>query len=228
MLRSIQTIRVLSCSCLLTVFVATAGAAEMNLGIVFSSGSVPPSNPSGPWLEYSLLDLGPNSILFTLTATANMTDPEKIGSFYFNFDDALTVADLGFSAPGVVGAFTVPTISKSMNGLKADGDGWYDLRLDFSTSGGLANYFSSGDSLTYVLTYAGAGTANAASFEFQSQPGGSEGTYFAAAHILSTPAGGTGSAWLGATSVTATTIPEPTSAALVLAAVALFGLRRRA
>jgi len=204
-----------------------ARAADMNLGTVFSSGSVSPANPGGPWLNYSLQDFGANTVLFTLSATTNMTDPEKIGSFYFNFDDALTVSDLGFSLLGTSGSFALPIITKGKNALKADGDGYYDLRLDFDVSGGVASNFSAGDSLSYILTYAGAGTANTASFEYQSQPGGGEGTYFAAAHIQSTPAGGSGSAWLGATTVSYATIPEPSTATLLIAAAVALGFRGR-
>lgn len=216
--------------CLTSVVLASlslvnASASQMNLGLVFSAGSVPPSNPSGPWLNYSVQSLGPNSIFFTLTATTNMTDPEKIKEFFFNFDDTLTVADLSFTLQGTAGAFTTPTISRGLNALKADGDGWYDLRLNFDTSGGLADYFNAGDSISYLLTYTGAGAMTEASFEFLSQPGGSEGTYYAAAHILSTPNGG--SAWLGATTVEGfPPVPEPSIAALVLAAFGVMGLRR--
>jgi hypothetical protein len=201
-------------------------AAEMNLTHVFSGGAVPPGNPSTPWLTYSVLDQGLNSVLFTLTATANMTDPEKIGLFYFNFDDSLTVADLDFTLAGTSGDFVLPTISQSSNGLKADGDGYYDLRLEFTVSGGLPNYFNSGDSLNYLLTYSGAGTMTETSFQFLSQPGGGEGVYYAAAHIQSTPGGGKGSAWLGATLVTYPAVPEPAASVLVFAGLALLGLRR--
>jgi hypothetical protein len=202
-------------------------AAEMNLTHVFSPGSVPPGNTNAPWLAYNVQNQGLNSVLFTLTATGNMTDPEKIGLFYFNFDDALTVADLSLTFAGAAGSFSLPGISKGMNALKADGDGFYDLRLSFVTSGGVANYFNSGDSLSYLLTYSGAGTMTETSFEFVSEPGGSEGQYFAAAHIQSTPSGGEGSAWLGATLVTYAAVPEPSTAALVLAGLTMLGLRGR-
>ena len=121
----------------------------------------------------------------------------------------------------------MPTISTGVNSFKADGDGYFDVLLSFNTSGGLPTYFGNGDSLSYLLTYSGIGTMNAASFEFLSLPGGSWGPYYAAAHIQSTPAGGDGSAWLAATSVTDAAIPEPATAAILTAGLAVLGLRRK-
>lgn len=203
-----------------------ATAAEMDLNTVFSDGATPPFSLTTPWLEYRVENLGPNSALFTLTAT-NMTETEKIGGFYFNFDDTLSLANLNFSAPIVnSGLFTTPTISKSVNNYKADGDGKYDILLSFDTSGGLPAYFGNGDSLSYTLTYTGIGTMADSSFAFLSLPAGGWGPYYAAAHIQATPAGGGGSAWLAATAVTYPSVPEPSSAALVVAALMALGLRR--
>ena len=201
-------------------------AAQMDLNTVFSTGAVPPYSTNTPWLEYRLDNLGPNSVLFTLTAT-NMTGTEKIGGFYFNFNDTLSLPDLSFSAPIInAGSFTVPTISKGMNNFKADGDGYYDVLLSFDTSGGLPAYFGNGDSLSYLLTYSGSGTMTDASFAFLSAPGGGWGPYYAAAHIQSTPNGGSGSAWLASLEVTYAPIPEPATAAILTVGLAVLSLRR--
>lgn len=215
------------CLSLVILTLAAGGrvsAVEMNLDTVFSDGAVSPYNLSGPWLEYRVDNIGPSSVLFTLRATASMTGLEKIIRFYFNFSDTLTLADLDFSAPIInSGSFTVPTIGVGVNSFKADGDGRYDVLLSFDTSGGLSSYFGAGDSLSYTLNYTGSGTMTDASFAFFSQQAGLWGPYYAAALIQATPDGGLGGAWIAATTV----VPEPAAAAMLIAGLAVLGLRQR-
>ena len=211
-------------ACLSLVILAlTAGAkisaVEMNLDTIFGGDSTSSYHPGGPWLKYQVDNVGPNSVLFTLKPTASITGNDKVKGFYFNFNDTLSLADLCFSAPIInSGAFTAPTIRKEENGFKAGGDGRYDILLNFDTSGGLASYFGAGDSLSYLLTYTGCETMTDASFAYLSKPSGGWGPYYAAAHIQGVEEG----AWFGATTV----VPEPTTAALLLAGLAVLGLRR--
>jgi hypothetical protein len=207
----------------LVVLALTAGgkisAVEMNLDTIFSNDSGSPRPPGGPWLEYRLDNVGPNSVLLTLRPTASITGHDKVKGFYFNFNDTLSLNDLCFSAPIInSGAFTAPTIRLDENSFKAGGDGRYDIKLSFDVSGGLSSYFGAGDSLSYLLTYTGSETMTDASFAYLSNLSGGFGPYYAAAHIL----GVEGGAWFGATTV----VPEPATAALLMAGLAVLGLRR--
>lgn len=187
------------------------------------SGAVPPDNPNTPWVTAEFMTAG-NDVLFTLTATTNLTDPEKVTGFYFNFDDSLDVQLLNFGFIGLSGTFDFPpAINLSKDAYQADGDGKYDVRFDFSTSGTVANTFGAGDSLTYLISYTTPITDQ--EFAHQSAPAGGHGPFYAAAHVQSTGPSNGDSGWIAAEEVAV--IPEPTSIALAALGLAGFGKRSR-
>src|SRR5262245_43934737 len=166
-------------------FANTARATVMQAYInqVFS-GSATPSG-SQPWLPATFDDTFPGHLPVQLQVTLSITGlvtPEKVDGWYINVDDgqtpptsgtAIDPTTLSFSAPTKVGAFDDPTINLGTNAFKADGDGLYDIRFDFSTSNG--HEFGAGDSVSYVIT--GPSFMNADSFTFLSKPAGGVGPY---------------------------------------------------
>jgi hypothetical protein len=115
----------------------------------------------------------------------------------------------------------VGTGSISSNAYKADGDGKYDILIEFP-SGPPSARFSVGDTSVFTLTNAGGLTPD--DFKFLSLPDGGNGPFFAAAHVQATGTDGKGSGWV------APAVPEPSSLAVAgLGALGLagYGLRRR-
>ena len=153
------------------LFPAAASATSQTLTIgsdIEFSGGQAPASPLHPWIQMTINDNGPNSVIFQLTAP-HLTGNENISEFYFNLDPALSM-DLGslvFSNTVQGGSFTLPTISQQENGFKADGDGRYDNHLSFATGGNVNSTFTSGDSLQYTITGSG---ISAASFDFLIRP----------------------------------------------------------
>jgi hypothetical protein len=198
---------------------------QMDLDILFDGTNTPPANLATPWLTVTFTDQGANQVLFHLEATDNLTGIENVKQFYFNFDDTLDLGALAFTPLGASGDFKLPDWTFDENNLKADGDGKYDVRLDFSSGAQLRKTFGQGDSIAYLLTYGGSEQITEQSFNFFSAPAGGKGPFLVAAHVQNTTDGG--SAWLAADTLSATPIPEPhTLGLLVLAAAAGFARRK--
>jgi hypothetical protein len=113
-----------------------------------------------------------------------------------------------------VGTFDLPVWTFSENGLKADGDGKYDVRLDFLTGSTTSLTFNQNESVRYLLSYGGPEFISEASFNFLSHPAGGNGPFLVAAHVQNTLDGG--SAWLAPSGdAIYTLIPEPSSTGLL-------------
>ena len=199
----------------LLVVMMVAAISNVNASLTFEMGSIfeGPGNPtnSGPWVVAVFTDVAPGTVDLTVTATGLDGDNEKLGAVYFNLDPALDATQIAFSKQSSSGTFDDPVISTGQNDFKADGDGWYDILLDFNTD--TAGAFNGGEAVTYRLALPGL-TENA--FDFMSAPGGGHGPYLTAAHLLSL--GQTqDSAWI--------TVPEP--ATMVLLGLGSILLRKR-
>ncbi len=194
--------------------------------IEFSGGTAPVG--AAPWLTAKFDDAdSTGSVTLTLTAF-NLTASEFISGWYLNLDPSLDVTSLVFSAPTKTGSFSDPGISQGTNAYKADGDGKYDLLLDFATGGGASSRFGVGESVKYTIT--GISTLNANSFSFDSSPDGGHGPFRMAAHVQSI-GDGDDSGWVAPDPAEfGPIVPEPAS--FSLAAGAAIGLtyfvRRRA
>src|SRR5262245_41396438 len=177
----------------LSRFVVCADAAVYTpLNLEFSGGT-PPASATTPWVTATFADEAGGTVLLTLEAP-NLTNPEKMTGFYFNFNDSLNVQNLNFQLVSG-GAFALPTIDLQMNTFKADGDGRYDIRLNFATAGTASQVFGQGDTLVYRLSYTSA--IDASQFGYLSSPAGGNGPFYTAAHIQDTPGGESG--WIAAT-----------------------------
>ena len=157
---------------------------------VFSASSVPPGG-SVPWLNATFVDT-PGGVLLTLS-NANLAATEKTAVVAFNLNPGLAPANLTFGYQSSLGSFTSPTISTGVDAFKADGDGNYDIELQFDIGGGSSATFGNGESVTYLL--GGISGLTVVHFEYLSAPSGGAGPFYAVAHVEGTGSG-IASAWV--------------------------------
>lgn len=132
-------------------------------------------------------DLLTNRVDITITADLFSTS-EKVMDLYLNSAlDPSTFAFTYVSGPIPSG----PTFQSSFNdntgnanGLKADGDGFFDILFTWPTSTGDPNLFEDGETVVYTVKSTDTLNFNAQTFNIFSVPSGGEGTYLAATHIL--------------------------------------------
>jgi len=200
-----------------SIFISQASAStlEIPMDVEYSGGT----DPAGvkPWATATFVDNGLNNVTLTLSA-ANLVSSEFISVWLFNFDPNLTPDLLSFTSVSPAASGPV-SIDSGVNAFNAGPDKYYDIKFDFPTSNGQnSNRFTAGESLIYNITYSGAGSINAYSFNFGST---SDAAYNSAMHIQSISPGGK-SGWVGNTTV----VPEPVSSLLFMSGGAVLGFRR--
>lgn len=155
-----------------------------------------------------------------VTVTNDLVDPGAfIGQLYLNTSVAPLADALGTCVNCAATSGQTMTFNFGSNAFQADGDGLYDIFIDFSTAA--ANRLTPGEVIIFDLTSSTLGFTSD-SFVVFSFPAGGNGPFQAAAHIQSLPNGE--SDWIAAEPV-----PEPASLLLLgtgLIGVAT-GLRKR-
>ncbi|MHC4265482.1 MAG: PEP-CTERM sorting domain-containing protein [Planctomycetota bacterium] len=193
--------------------IVSATVVSFDMTVIFEGPGVP-TNPS-PWVNATFNDGGSaGTVDLTISAPGLAGNPEKISGLYFNLDPALDPTQLLFSAPTLIsGAFKDPVISLGVDSFKADGDGFFDILLDFDPDGP-ALAFNGGDVVQYTITLA---SLTADSFCLPSTPDEGVGEYCAAAHLLSLGVA-QDSAWVAT--------PEPATI-LLIGLGGIFVMRKR-
>jgi len=202
-------------------------AATIDMGMDFTFSGTPPASSTIPWSDATYSDNGDGTVNLTLT-NPNLTGTESAKGVYLNFNDSLNVNNLTFSVVSSSGSFTLPSsINLSKNGNKADGDGFYDILINFATGTTTSQTFGPGDTLTYRISYTS--PISTSDFEFKSAMGGGAGSYYAAEQVQNTLGGGTTGGWIGANNFVV--VPESSmgiAAGLFLAVGAAGSLLRQA
>ena len=143
---------------------------------------------------------------------------EFVSAVYVNFNPALDPDDLTIT-PFDQSA-SAPSISTGTNAFKADGDGFFDILFDFPPPpGSSAAKFTAGESVVFDLSFTS--PIDVSDFDFDSAPGGGNGSYRGAAHVQGIGAGGNDSGWIG----NGASVPEPAVAALLAGALLLIARR---
>lgn len=190
------------------LWLAAVPAQAMTVSVTYPLDYIfsPPTGSGVPLATVTLTDLG-NAVQFDVMNQAGAGT--KFDSLYFNFahgsmnPDQLTFSNVS-AAAGTYSTLLAPTISSTLAGLKADGDGYFDGKFQYDGS----NFLGHGDTLSFRLSAAGQ-DLGVEDFHFFSLPGGGTGSYIMASHIQNMP--GTGSSvWVG----TVAAVPLPAAALL--------------
>lgn len=206
----------------LTAAVWLAPAQAMTVSVTYPLDYIfsPPTGSGVPLATVTLTDLG-SAVQFDVLNQAGAGT--KLDSLYFNFahgsmnPDQLTFSNVS-AAAGTYSTLLAPTISSTLAGLKADGDGYFDGKFQYGGS----NFLGHGQTLSFLLSAAGQ-DLNVDDFHFFSLPGGGTGSYIMASHIRNLQPDGT-SAWVG----TVAAVPLPAAALLFgTGLIGLFGMARR-
>lgn len=201
------------------VLTPSAQAAVVTFGASIEfSGATPPEGPV-PWLTATFDDYGTSGSVDLMLETTNLIDSEHVKEWLFNLDPALDPTALLFSAPIKTGTFTDPTLTTSVNAFLANGDGYFDIQLLFSSADGGDKRFGVGEAVEYTIR--GIPTLTANSFNFLSYEDGGSGEFPTAAHVGGIGPSGDGSGWVS--------VPEPgTLSLLALGGLAVtMRMRRR-
>lgn len=191
---------------LLTIILAAGtGAAHASLSFDPSntfSGTAPAGSLTADFTDVAG---GVQLVITSNLASGENLDPGKALYFNVNPSDDSILSKLSFALIGNTNFNQQAAVLTGADSFKADGDGYYDINFTFTPS---TKAFTPGESQTYKITTT-SGTISANDFtQYYSSVGGGTGEWLAAAHVQNTPSGGSGSAWVGGTTVTPTPIPS--------------------
>jgi hypothetical protein len=192
---------------------AHAVSVTYALDYVFS----PATGAVAPLATVVLTDgLSGGAVKFDITNLAGAGT--KLDSLYFNFaHGSLNPNQLSFTKVSVSSStyqtVLAPSTSSTLSSLKADGDGYYDGKFEFTGN----NYLAHNQTLSFRLSKAGQ-TLGVGDFDLFSIPGGGAGTFIMASKIQNLSYGS--SVWVG------TLVAVPLPGAAILFGTGLAGLAR--
>ncbi|MBI4583497.1 MAG: PEP-CTERM sorting domain-containing protein [Planctomycetes bacterium] len=201
----------------MAVFPSATLALTIELDTEFS-GADAPTGPA-PWVVITVEDVNATTVKVTIS-NSGLTGSEFSESVYLNLNPAIDPTNLTFNQLSGEPA----TFSTDTDAFKADGDGFFDILVDFPPPPG-SQKFEAGETAVFEITHSGG--ISAADFDYQSASGGGNGTFTAAAHIQGIGPDGNDSGWIGDGNGR---VPEPGTLILLgmgLAFSALFGASRR-
>ena len=200
--------------------VALADGYQYDFDHAFSG--TPPASLSTPWTQARFVDIAPGMVQLTVS-NLNLSGHENVDQLYFNLAPALDPTKLNFTHVSDSGGFDLPTFTEGVDSFKADGDGKYDILLNFAVNDG-THTFTTGESFTYTIS--GIAGLRASDFGYLSAPAGGAGPFYAAAHVQRIGAGSL-SGWISADIVSPILpVPEPGAGVLLGLAITIwFGFR---
>jgi hypothetical protein len=201
----------------------SAGVVRGDLMDLTTAFNGPSPVGNQPWVEITLTQLTTSSVKITVDVPAQALDPSKnefLSEVYLNLDPSLDLSLLSITQDSGI---TFTSWAASANAYKADGDGKFDLNLQYPTSD--SGRLTTGTKSTFTIAYSGSTPSfDVQSFNYSSVHGGGAGTYYAAAHVQGIPPSSL-SGWVGSPTGPSS-IPEPSTLALLLGAVSLIGFAR--
>lgn len=216
---------------LIAVSLLLMGSLTANASIEYQFNSVfSGDSPGGnaPWVDAYFIDVAPGEVLLTVT-NVNLAPGEFVGGhgngasggLFFNINTQYNPSDLNFTLVSETSTLFGTSISTGEDAFKADGSGYYDIEIDFSS-----HSFANDASITYEIT--GISGLTASDFEQLNEPSGGEGPFYAAAKVQGIPSG-SGSGYLdpsgGYTVLGVQSVPEPAPTALMAAGLTLLVAR---
>jgi len=217
-----RTSAIMAVALLLVCWSARAAINSVDVQLSTGFSGTPPRSSVKPWMDVLYQDTSPNTVRLTITAP-HLTNPELAQYLYLNYNDTKTVTGLTFTPVFSLwqGVATVYSQTLSKNNLQAATGGKYDIQLGFQTAGGLSGQFNGGDKVVFDITTS-SGSLSSFDFAFKSVPGAA-GSFYAAAFIMQTGNGEKANGYIGASTFTSVSVPEPVSG-MTAAGLCLFGL----
>jgi len=169
-----------------------APVLEPTLSIDFNAGNTFSGVAPVGSFNATFEDLVGGGVQLTLTSHANVANNEFVQheGFFFNFNPAKDLNNLSIAYQSDVGGITgaPASITKDLNNLKPDGDGFMDFEIAYP-SGSNKAFKTPGEVETFLLS--GIAGLTASDFDFMSVVAGN-GSHLAAVHISDADSGWAG------------------------------------